>query len=366
MTKTLAELQTLCRQATIEVGPQRRPSKEPYIQALRDHFWSSESPGRSLPEQIEPMLLGDWSDLDESAALAIEADASGWCVQEKHDGVRALLHVTADGIRLTSRNISEVTFRLNELAPNLPHLAEGFEHLTGTVIDGELVCPKASIDTGDAVTAHALQAAVAILAASPEKAVAIQSEQDARLRFVGFDVLRFQERDLTTEPLGERLKILDTVYLMAENAYLQLVETRTEAKALFHEVILSEGKEGTVWKKLNQPYEIGKRVRHWLKRKKGIEVQAQVTGFKLGTSGKGHADLIGALEFSTLDANEPKPIAWVSSWSDEDRQSMTETGADAPILKVGFYGRKAVVGGHDVAARSGRLRHARLIRWLAA
>ena len=157
MTKTLAQLQSLCHQHSINVAPQRRPSKEPYIQALRDRLWSQENSERPLPEQIEPMLLGDWSDLDEATALAIEEDNSGWCVQEKHDGVRALLHVIADGIRITSRNISEVTFRLNDLAPNLPHLAEGFEHLSGTIIDDELICPKSSIDTGDTLTSHALQ-----------------------------------------------------------------------------------------------------------------------------------------------------------------------------------------------------------------
>jgi ATP-dependent DNA ligase len=365
MTKTFAELQTLCSQHRIDTPPQRRPAKEPLVLALRNHLWSSENPGRPLPEQIEPLLLGDWNDLDESDAIAIEADNSGWCVQEKHDGVRALLHVTADGVRITSRNISEVTFRLNELAPNLPHLTEGFEHLAGTVIDGELVCPKSSINTGDTTTSHVLQAAVAILAASPEKAIAIQTEQDARLRFVAFDVLRFQGRDITSEPLSERLKILDTVYLMAENAFIQLVETQSEAKAFYHEMILSEGKEGTVWKKLDKPYEPGKRVHHWLKRKKGIEVIAAVTGFKPGTKGKGNEHLVGAIEFSTPGEDGSfTPIAWVSSWSDEERREMTRLDDGIITLNPKVLGQKAVIGGHDIAGKSGRFRHARIIKWL--
>ncbi len=367
MTKTIAELQSLCHQHTIDVAPQRRPSKEPYIQALRDHLWARENPGRLVPEQIEPMLLGDGSDLDAAAALATEEDNSGWCVQEKHDGVRVLLHVTAEGVRITGRNISDVTFRLTEFAANLPHLVTGFENLAGTVLDGELYCPKTVIDTGDTITTHPLQAAVAILVTTPEKATVIQNQQDCRLRFMAFDVLRFRDRDITTEPLVERLKILDTVYLMSENAYLQLVETRTESKALFHEVILSDGKEGTVWKRLDHPYEAGKRVRHWLKRKKGIEFEAIVTGFKLGTSGKGNADLVGAVEFSALDEKGvAKPLAWVSSWTDEERRSMTTHDDGTHGLHPAILGRKALIGGHDIAAKSGRIRHAKIIRWLQA
>jgi integrase len=168
MTKTLAELQALCVRHGLVVPPQRRPAKGPYIRALRDLFWARENPDRPLPEQVEPMLLGDWHDLDEAEAALIEADHSGWCVQEKHDGVRVLVQVTDEGVRITGRAVSEVTFRLSEFQANLPHLTTGFDHLVGTILDGELVCPAAVVDTGDTVTTHPPQAAVAVLATSPE------------------------------------------------------------------------------------------------------------------------------------------------------------------------------------------------------
>ena len=239
MTKTLADLQSLCNQHGIDIPPQRRAAKEPYLLALRDHFWATENPEQPLPVQIEPMLLGDWSDLEDSDAIVIEQDESGWCVQEKHDGVRVLLHVTADGVRITGRNVSDVTFRLTEFAANLPHLTTGFENLVGTIIDGELFCPNAVIDTGDTITTHPLQAVVAILATTPENATLIQDQQDCRLRFMAFDVLRFRDEDTTIQPLSERLKVLDTVYLMAENQFLGLIETQTENKAFFHELLLA-------------------------------------------------------------------------------------------------------------------------------
>lgn len=367
MTKTLAELRALCSQLGIAVPPQRRPAKEPYIHALRDHFWAEENPGQQLPEQVEPMLVGDWNDLDENEAEAIERDDSGWAVQDKMDGVRALLHVTEHGVRVTGRTISEVNFRLSEFQANLPHLTTGFENLVGTVLDGELVCPRSTIDTGDTVTTHSLQAAVAILATSPENAKAIQEGQDCRLRFVAFDVLRFRGIDATTEPLRERLTALEAVYLAAENPHLGLAEMHTADKALFHQLLIAEGKEGSVYKRLDRPYEPGRRVRHWLKRKKAIEVEAVVTGFKPGTKGKGNEHLIGAIEFSTVDAGgKTKPIAWVSNWTDEERERMTRRDGDTVTIDAAMLGRRALVAGHDIAGRSGRYRHARIVRWLDA
>lgn len=366
VTKTLAELQALCRQHGIVVPPQRRPAKEPYLHALRDHLWAAEHPGVPLPEQIEPMLLGDWNDLEDEDAAALERDQSGYCVQEKQDGVRALLHVTEDGVRITGRAVSEVTFRLGEFAANLPHLTQGFEHLVGTALDGELVCPKAVVNTGDTLTSHPLQAAVAILATTAENAARIQEEQDCKLRFVAFDLLRLNGSDKTAAPLRERLFFLETAFLTADNPHLGLAETHTQEKPLFHELVLAEGKEGTVWKKLDQAYQPGKRVRHWLKRKKGIEVEAEVSGFKPGTEGKGNAELIGAVEFSIRDGHALKPIAWVSSWTDDERQAMTHRDNDTTTLHPTVIGKKAVIGGHDIAAKSGRIRHAKLIRWVDA
>lgn len=365
MTKTLAELKSLCHQHGIHIPPQRRPAKEPYIRALRDHLWAREHPGGPHPEQIEPMLLGSWEDIGEGDAEAIERDDSGYCVQEKHDGVRALIHVTEDGIRITGRTVSEVTFRLSEFTTNLPHLTTGFEHLAGTILDGELVSPKADLHTGDTVTTHQLHAAVAILATTPENANAIQEQQDCRLRFVAFDILKFRGMDKTVESLGDRLAALETAYLMAENPHLELAETHTKDKALFHELLIADGKEGSVWKHLHQPYEPGKRVRHWLKRKKATEIEAVVTGFKPGTKGKGNERLVGAIEFSTIDGNSgAKPIGWVSSWTDAERQAMTAQVGGLITLRPDFLGRKALIGGHDIAARSGRLRHAKLIKWV--
>jgi ATP-dependent DNA ligase len=365
VTKTLAELKNLCDQLGIIVPPERRPAKEPYLLGLRDHIWAWEHPGQPLPEQIEPMLLGDWNDLTDEDAVAIEKDESGWCVQEKKDGVRALLHVTPVGVRITGRTISDMTFRLTEFQDNLPHLTGGFDDLVSTVLDGELLSPVTEVNTGDTTTASALQATVAILAAGPVKATAIQDRHDAHLRFHAFDVVRYRGEAIVHRPLADRLATLEVAYLSCTNPYVDLVPTNSAGKVVIHERLVAEGKEGTVWKNFDQPYQPGRRVRHWIKRKRGLEVEAVVTGFKPGTADRGNANLVGAVEFSIPEANDlPRPIAWVSSWTDEERQRMTSLEDGAVILAADYVGRRAVITGQDIAGKSGRIRHARIVRWL--
>jgi hypothetical protein len=123
---------------------------------------------------------------------------------------------------------------------------------------------------------------------------------------------------------------------------------------------------GTVWKRLDQPYEPGRRVHHWIKRKSAVTFEAVVMGAKAGTKGRGHERLIGAVEFGLPQPDGTlKPIAWVSAWSDEDRQMMTRTvPGGVPGLNAAFLVRRALLTGQDEAAKRGRLPHARLHRWL--
>lgn len=363
--KNLAELQRECTALGIDVVAQGRASKDPYVAALRDHHWHKNHPGEPLPPQVSPMLLGNWSDLDPEEARRIE-HGPGWIVQPKLDGVRALLHVEGDHVRITSRCTSEVNYRLGEFQENLSHLTTGLSKLDGTVLDGELVFPGSTLDTGRAIARHPLQAAAAILSTSPEQAKRLQSGPEHRIRFHAFDVLKFRDADVTSSPLQDRLDFLSQAVAVADNPYLEPVPTFTIGRVSIHRRILAAGGEGTVWKRLDRPYEPGRRVDHWIKRKRETSIEAFVTGFKPGAPGHGHEDLVGALEFSTRRTDESvRPIAWVSSWSDSERRAMTiPDRTNSPRLKPACLGRRALIVGQDEAARSGRLRHARLRHWL--
>ncbi len=363
--KNLAELQRACTALGIDLPTRGRQSKEPYIAALQAYHWHKDHPDQPLPPQIYPMLLGNWNDLDLEEARRIE-HGPGWIVQPKLDGVRAQLHVEGNHVRITSRCVSEVTYRLGEFQANLPHLTTGLADLDSTILDGELVFHGESLDTGRAIALHPLQAATAILSTSPEQAKRLQSGPMHRIRFHAFDILEFRGTDVTSLPLRDRLDFLSQAIAVADHPYLEPVPTFTIGRLSIHRRILAAGGEGTVWKRLDRPYEPGRRVAHWLKRKRETSVEAFVTGFKPGIPGHGNEDLVGALEFSTRHTDgSVRPVAWVSTWSDSERRSMTRTdGAGSPLLDPAYLNRRAVIVGQDEAAQSGRLRHARLRHWL--
>lgn len=361
--KTLARLKAECSDLglTVPDGP-GRPSKEPYIAVLRDHHWRQAHPGQPLPAQVSPMLLGNWTDLDPDEAQRIE-HGSGWVVQPKLDGVRALLHIETNRVRITSRCVSELTYRMGEFQDNLPHLSTGLAGLKGTILDGELVFPGSFLDTGQTIARHPLQAATAILSTRPDQARRLQARPEHRLRFHAFDILKSRGTDVIQQPLRDRLDFLAQAIADADNPYLEAVPSFSIGRKSIHSCILDAGGEGTVWKRLDQPYEPGRRVDFWLKRKREITVEAIVTGYKPGNPGNGHENLVGALEFSLQQANQPlRPIAWVSAWSDSTRQAITQP--NHPGLNPAYLGRRALITGQEEAAKSGRLRHARLNHWL--
>jgi ATP-dependent DNA ligase len=362
--KNLAELQTTCATLGIQVETNGRASKEPYVSALRDYYWRKDHPNEPLPAQVMPMLLGSWEDLNEDEATELEQDCHAWVVQPKLDGVRALLHIEDNRIRITSRTVSEVTYRLSEFQGNLPHLTMGLFKLAGTILDGELVCPLAQLDTGNTISASSLQATTAILATSPDNARRIQEGQDAHVRFHLFDILRSCGQDVTRLPLIDRQDILAMTSQQLSNEFIQMVMSYAVNKPDIHRSLINSGGEGTVWKKADAPYEPGRRVGHWIKRKRGIEVEAFVSGFKPGTNG--HTGLVGAVEFSVIDRTNDvaTPIAWVSTWTDGERERMTQKNGETITLDPTMIGKKALIGGHDVAGKSGRYRHAKIIRWV--
>jgi bifunctional non-homologous end joining protein LigD len=278
--KLLAELQAECAALEIKVETKGRASKEPYVAALRDYHWRRDHPAESLPAQIMPMLLGSWEDLDDAQAEAIEQDHHAWIIQPKLDGVRALLHVEDGRVRITSRTVSEVSYRLSEFQDNLPHLAKDLSGLNGTILDGDLVCPVSCLDTGSTVTANSLQATMAVLATSPNKARHFQEGQDAHVRFHVFDILRSGSQDVTPLPFKDRQDLLATALRKLPNEFIDLVPSFVVNKLDIHRRIIDAGGEGTVWKRADAPYEPGRRVSHWLTRKRGIEVVAFGTGFK--------------------------------------------------------------------------------------
>lgn len=99
----------------------------------------------------------------------------------------------------------------------------------------------------------------------------------------------------------------------------------------------------------------------------GDTVDGWISGFELGTEGKGFENLVGALYISTNleceDGTEKvHEIARTANMPLEFRREITVIGPNGPELKKEMYGLVVEVEGQAVSARAMRLVHPRFIR----
>ena len=283
--------------------------------------------------------------LDRTYVGGVERGERNVALQPTLDGIRVLFHVNEDGVRITGRNFKEVSFRLTEQQACVAHLNRDLRSIAGTILDGELLCPIDHVDTGETITTSKLQAAVAVLAAAPKKAQNILDSNKAHLQFHCFDILKSSGIDVTDRPLLERLDLKQQAVDCIDSEYVKVIPSYFVNKKLVHDRLIADGGEGTVWKRLDQPYEIGKRVKHWMKRKRSYEVKAFVSNFKLGSIGHGNENLIGAVEFSINENNATRPIAWICNLTNHERRKMTSTSDGKASLVASYLGREAIVVG---------------------
>lgn len=211
MTRNLADLKIECEAHGIVVKQSgKREAKSDYEIALRDFYWSKTNTGKEMPEQIAPMLARNVKDVDPSLKEEMLADNGQYVIQEKINGCRCLMKIrnpTKGRINhLTSRRLSDETYRYNELHDKMPHyrdldLGDEWED---TVIDGEVLAPCHVIDTRivdgkGQLTVDILQATAATMNCDPEKSIKIQ-EQYGKLVLHVFDCLRFKGQDVRKLP----------------------------------------------------------------------------------------------------------------------------------------------------------------------
>lgn len=242
MSRNLADLKLECEVQSIPVTQAgKKEAKSDYETALRDFYWDRDHSGETMPEQIAPMLARNSKDVDASDKNDMLADGGQFVAQEKINGCRCVMklnqlnHHTIN--HLTSRRLSDETYRYNELHDKMPHyrdidLGAAWDN---TVIDGEVMAPVSVIDTRifdgkGQLTVDILQATAATMNCGAEKSVAIQ-EKYGRLVLHVFDCLRFKGKDVSHLPYV----VLDQagdIDLSKPSRYgyaVQVVEAITEA-----------------------------------------------------------------------------------------------------------------------------------------
>jgi bifunctional non-homologous end joining protein LigD len=203
------------------------------------------------PEWIPPML----------ATLTQRRFSSpDWMFERKLDGERCLGFVSADGVRLLSRN-------RRSLDGTYPEVADALAAQTGheVVVDGEVV----AFDGGQTSFAR-LQRRIGI--SDP----ALSRRSGVAVTYFLFDVLHLDGHDITGVPLRHRKSLLRRS--LAFRSPLRFTVHRNRDGERFLVEACGSGWEGLVGKRADSPYVSG-RSRDWLKLKCSNRQEMVVGGF---------------------------------------------------------------------------------------
>ena len=225
---------------------------------------------------IEPMLA--------KPAAAFPTD-EGWLFEPKWDGFRALIFRDRDEVLIQSRDLKPLDRYFPELAaPLRASLPER------CVLDGEVVIAGSDgrLDF-DALLLriHPAASRVRILAA------------ESPASFVAWDVLALGDDDLRRVPQAERRIRLEAILAEARPPVHLTPATRDRATAIdWFERFEGAGLDGVIAKRLDAPYQPGKRA--MLKLKHQRTADCVVAGFRWHKDGPG--TLIGSLLLGLFDA----------------------------------------------------------------
>jgi ATP-dependent DNA ligase len=217
-----------------------------------------------LPFQppIEPMLA--------KAADSLPTD-EGWLFEPKWDGFRALVFRDGDEVYTQSRDLTPLDRYFPELADPLRAALPD-----RCVIDGEVVIARDG----------ALDFEALLLRIHPAASRVRMLAEESPASFVAWDLLALSDEDLRDVPQGERRARLETV-LGAATAPIHLTPaTQDRATAAdWFERFEGAGLDGVVAKRLDAPYQPGKRA--MLKIKHQRTADCVVAGFRWHKNGPG-------------------------------------------------------------------------------
>jgi bifunctional non-homologous end joining protein LigD len=192
-------------------------------------------------------------------AESLPADRAKWRYELKLDGYRAVAFKAAGAVHLRSRNANDFSRRYPTVMAGLAKMPDG------TVIDGEVV----ALDPDGRPSFNALQD---------------YPSSGAPLVYYVFDLMMLNGRDLTSEPLDARLRLLETKVVPS---LVDPVRFVGPLEAELDDLIASvsaQGLEGLVAKRRNSRYEPGQRSGAWMKMRVNRGQELVIGGYTVGGS----------------------------------------------------------------------------------
>jgi bifunctional non-homologous end joining protein LigD len=222
-----------------------------------------------MPEQLVPML---------ARAGGLPARDEGWAYEVKWDGVRAVCFSEPGRMRFVTRNGNDVTARYPELARLNRALS-----MHRAILDGEVV----AFDAEGRPSFGALQGRMHLTREGAVRRLA----KEAPVNYLAFDLLWLDGRSLMGDPYEARRAALRE--LLADGERWSVPDHVVGGGAELLAATREQGLEGIVAKKLDAPYEPGRRTGCWVKVKNTNRQELVIGGWLPGEGRR--RERIGAL-----------------------------------------------------------------------
>ncbi|HEX8066421.1 MAG TPA: DNA ligase D [Thermoleophilaceae bacterium] len=222
-----------------------------------------------MPERVVPMLAKPGE---------LPPDEERWSFEVKWDGIRALAYSQPGRLRLEGRRLTDVTAQYPELRPLGRQLGS-----RDAVLDGEIV----AFDERGRPSFERLQQRMHLTGESRIK----RRAKEIPVVYAIFDLLYLDGRSLMALPYEERRARLDELGLEGP-AWRTPAAHPGEGTAL-RAASAEQGLEGVVAKRLDSPYEPGRRTGAWVKVKNKQRRELVVGGWMPGEGKRERS--IGAL-----------------------------------------------------------------------
>jgi DNA ligase D-like protein (predicted ligase) len=214
-----------------------------------------------IERRLNSLPLGSATFKEPMECLAVRRlpDGPQWLYQVKLDGYRAIAVKSSGKLNLFSRRRNSFNRQYSKVFEALADLSDN------TVVDGEVV----ALDESGRPDFNLLQHYRA---------------EAPRIHYFVFDLLVYDNRDLTRLPLIQRHEIMKSV-LRFESPRVRITDYFEVPAADMLNAISAQGLEGVVAKRKDSRYEVGKRSGSWAKYRLNSGQELVIGGYIPGTHG---------------------------------------------------------------------------------
>lgn len=263
-------------------------------------------------KNISPMLLYQVDPFDDE----------DYIYELKLDGIRCIAYLEPNNVVLQNKRYKDVT----QIYPELEEMKKCVK--SRAILDGELV-----VLTNGKPDFYALQKRSLM---GDKFKISLLAKKKP-VQFVAYDIIYYDGKDLTDNPLMKRKDILSRAVKEGNN--LSISRFIEKDGIAFFELAKQEQLEGIVAKKKDGLYHIGKRTHDWVKIKVMQDEDVFICGYQPDENGKPKDLVLGYYDDGELKCRG-KVYLGVSK---EERRVITEYAKNNTVNKPLFENYKNVV-----------------------